>query len=161
YRRHGGFGQREGDREQAAKLHSQAANENRHYPFPRTQGGRASSHWPARFAFDRTIVQGIVSMICVRNAMSASVLPPDAHASRATRAFLDDLFACYSPRDFAVRFWDGSGWDATPGQPTRFTLVYNHPGAVRLMFRPPTLVSIGEAYIYQDYEVHGDFDAFF
>jgi cyclopropane-fatty-acyl-phospholipid synthase len=29
------------------------------------------------------------------------------------------------------------------------------------MFRPPTLVSIGEAYIFQDYDVEGDFDAFF
>jgi cyclopropane-fatty-acyl-phospholipid synthase len=93
--------------------------------------------------------------------MSTTTLPQTDLSTRATRAFLDRLFACYAARDFAVRFWDGSVWEASPGQPTRFTLVFNHPGAARLMFRPPTLVSIGEAYIFQDYDVEGDFDAFF
>jgi cyclopropane-fatty-acyl-phospholipid synthase len=85
---------------------------------------------------------------------------PDA-ASQATRVFLENLFACNLPRDFAVRFHDGTVWGPSSNEPPRFTIVYHHPGAARLMFRPPTLVSFGEAYIFQDYDVEGDFDAFF
>jgi len=93
--------------------------------------------------------------------MTNTVLSPDESATKPTRTFLEDLFSCYSPRDFAVRFWDGSVWEPAPGQSARFTLFLNNPGAARLMFRPPTMVSIGEAYIYRDYEVQGDFDHFF
>ena len=49
-------------------------------------------------------------------------------------SFLETLLGDYRPRDFAARLWDGTIWDAEPGQPTRFTLVLKHPGALRSMF---------------------------
>jgi cyclopropane-fatty-acyl-phospholipid synthase len=70
------------------------------------------------------------------------------------RLLLDD----YHPRDFAVRFWDGSCWDPEPGQPARYTLVLNHPGALRAMFWPPNGLTLGEAYIYDDFDVEGDLE---
>src|SRR5205085_2201862 len=54
-------------------------------------------------------------------------------AVRDSRAFLEFLLADYHPRDFAVRFWDGSTWDPEPGEPARYSLVLQHPGAVRSM----------------------------
>lgn len=67
----------------------------------------------------------------------------------------------YGPRDFAVRFWDGSTWAADAGQPANFTLVLQHPGALRKMFLPPTAVAFGEAYVFDDFDVEGDILAFF
>jgi len=75
-------------------------------------------------------------------------------------SFLQFLLADYHPRDFAVRFWDGSCWEAEPGQPTRYTLVLNHPGAVRAMFWPPNGLTLGEAYIYDDIDIEGDLEPF-
>jgi cyclopropane-fatty-acyl-phospholipid synthase len=39
--------------------------------------------------------------------------------------------------------------------------VLNHPGALRAMLLPPNRLTIGEAYIYGDYDVAGDLEAFF
>jgi cyclopropane-fatty-acyl-phospholipid synthase len=73
--------------------------------------------------------------------------------------FLEHLFAGYGQRNFHVRFWDGSCWgdSRTPD----FTLVLNHPGALRTMFLSATELSIGEAYIYKDFDVEGDLEAAF
>lgn len=73
--------------------------------------------------------------------------------------FLEHLFAGGGDHDLRVRFWDGTHWGAT-GTP-RFTLVLNHPGALRAMFLPATEISIGEAYIYKDFDVEGDIEAAF
>jgi cyclopropane-fatty-acyl-phospholipid synthase len=73
---------------------------------------------------------------------------------------LQELVGDYQPRDFAVRFWDGTFWEPEPGQSVRFTLVLNHPGALRKMFWPPRGLSLGKAYIYDDFDVHGDMVAF-
>ncbi len=44
---------------------------------------------------------------------------------------------------------------------SRITLVLTHPGALRRMFLPPTDLTLGEAYIYGDFNVEGDLiDAF-
>ncbi len=66
----------------------------------------------------------------------------------------------YRPRDFAVRLWDGTTWEPEPGQPVNFTLVLNHAGSVRKMFWPPRPLSLGQAYIYGDFNVQGDMVAF-
>ena len=68
--------------------------------------------------------------------------------------FLDFLFARYPRRDFCVRFWDGSSWGRV--QDPRFTLVLNHPGALRAMFLNPSDLSVGEAYIARDYDIEGE-----
>jgi cyclopropane-fatty-acyl-phospholipid synthase len=75
-------------------------------------------------------------------------------------AFLKELFAGVSPRDFAVRFWDGTTWEPEPEQAARFTIVLKHPGAVRNMFWPPNIISVGEAYLNDDFDVEGDMVAY-
>lgn len=75
----------------------------------------------------------------------------------ASRSFLESVFADYRPRDFAVRFWDGSTWEADT-EP-RFTLVLKHPGALRSMFWPPNELSVAEAYLHDDYDIEGDIEA--
>jgi cyclopropane-fatty-acyl-phospholipid synthase len=75
---------------------------------------------------------------------------------QTTLSFLQDLLGAYHPRDFAVRLWDGSTWETEVGQPTRFTLVLRHPGALRQMFWPPNELSFGEAYLYDDFDIEGE-----
>ncbi|MBI1831652.1 MAG: class I SAM-dependent methyltransferase, partial [Planctomycetes bacterium] len=69
---------------------------------------------------------------------------------QANLSILHDIVGGYAPRDFAIRFWDGTTWDSEPGQPARFTLVLNHPGALRKMFWPPNILSPLQAYLYDD-----------
>jgi cyclopropane-fatty-acyl-phospholipid synthase len=81
-------------------------------------------------------------------------------AVQISSAFLRDLLAGYGPRDFVVRFWDGSTWEADAGQPTRFTWVLRHPGSLRSAFWPPTRLAFYEAFLYNDYDVEGDLESF-
>lgn len=74
-------------------------------------------------------------------------------------AFLQFLYGDYHPRDFAVRFWDGTTWEPEPGQPARFTLVLKHPGAVRSMFWPPKGLTFSEAYLFDDFDVEGELES--
>ena len=55
-------------------------------------------------------------------------------AVQAAQSFMKDLLGGYHPRDFAVRLWDGTTWQPEVAAPLRFTLVLNHPGALRRMF---------------------------
>ena len=83
----------------------------------------------------------------------------DIHVSKS-RAMLLTLSAHYGPRDFAVRFWDGSLLEAETGLP-QFTLVLQHPGALRAMLMPFDNLAFGNAYIFNDFDVEGDMHAFF
>ena len=76
------------------------------------------------------------------------------------RAILGRVAEGYAPRDFAVRFWDGTTWEPEAGQGARFTIVLAHPGSVRKMFWPPNGVAFGEAFAYGDFDVEGDMRAF-
>ena len=63
------------------------------------------------------------------------------------------------PRDFGVRLWDGTEIPAA-GR-TDFWLVLNNPGALPRMFKPPIELSLGEAFILNDFDLEGDiFSAF-
>lgn len=81
--------------------------------------------------------------------------------AQTSRAFLEGLSVGYGPRDFAVRFWDGSTWEPEAGHEPGFTLVLRHPGALRAMFWPPNGVAFAEAYVYDDFDIEGDIFAFF
>jgi cyclopropane-fatty-acyl-phospholipid synthase len=72
-------------------------------------------------------------------------------------AFLNDLFAYYPKRDFQIRFWEGSTWGGRENP--RFTLVLRHPGALRKLFHEPSELSLGEAYVYDDFDIEGDVEA--
>jgi cyclopropane-fatty-acyl-phospholipid synthase len=71
---------------------------------------------------------------------------------KQTCAILERLFP--SPRGFTIRLWDQGDLPAD-GKP-QFTLVLNHPGALRRMVAPPIELSAGEAYIYGDFDIEGD-----
>ena len=73
--------------------------------------------------------------------------------------FLDALMGDYPKRDFQVRLWDDTIW-GTERQP-RFTLLLKHPGALRAMFSSPSELSLGEAYIHDDFDIEGDVEAAF
>ncbi len=83
-------------------------------------------------------------------------MPTANHGKERTISILNRLFAEYSGPAFNVRFWDGSTWDKLGNQSPQFTLVLNHPGALKHMFLPPTERSLGEAYIYKDFDLEGD-----
>ena len=73
--------------------------------------------------------------------------------------FLNTLFADYPRPNFQVRMWDHSTW-GTVQQPS-FTLVLKHPGALREMFLRSSELSLGEAYIFDDFDIEGDIEAAF
>jgi len=71
---------------------------------------------------------------------------------RRTADLLEQLFP--SPRNFGIRLWDGSEL-AVEGRPL-FSLVLNHAGVLRRMFKPPIELSLGEAFILKDFDIEGD-----
>jgi len=90
--------------------------------------------------------------------MAIATLTADPQV-QASRRFLEALLADYGPRNFQVRFWDGSTWEAETQTPD-FTLVLNHAGALRKMFFPPNGLTLGKAYIYDDCDIEGDMLAY-
>ena len=76
--------------------------------------------------------------------------------SRNCRSLVQELLAGVHPRDFAVRLWNGDALEEEPGRPRRFTLVLKHPGALRAMALSPSELSLGEAYLYDDFDIEGD-----
>jgi cyclopropane-fatty-acyl-phospholipid synthase len=78
---------------------------------------------------------------------------------RVSVDLLENLLAAYPRRDFQVRLWDGSIW--VGGEQPRFTLVLKHPGALRAMFLSPSEFTLGEAYIYDDFDIEGEIVAAF
>jgi cyclopropane-fatty-acyl-phospholipid synthase len=93
--------------------------------------------------------------------MPMSTVTTKDPAVQASFDFLGDVLSGYGPRNFAVRAWDGAVWEADAGRPARFTLVLQHPGAIRKMVWPPNNYNLGEAYIYDDIDIEGDIHAFF
>ncbi|MEW5978952.1 MAG: cyclopropane-fatty-acyl-phospholipid synthase family protein [Acidobacteriota bacterium] len=93
----------------------------------------------------------------------ATRMEPDAGGAELAHAssLLQLLFEDYHPRDFDVRFWDGSTWAAEGGGAPKFTLVLNHPSAVQSMMSPPLDLAMGEAYIHQKLDVEGDLESVF
>jgi len=89
---------------------------------------------------------------------AAKIVDPEA---REALSFLQELFADYRAHPFALRLWDGTLWSPTPEVTPRFTLVLRHPGALRRMFLPANELTLGEAYIYDDFDVEGDIESAF
>jgi len=82
-------------------------------------------------------------------------------AKKTTVAILNEVFDGYGETDFAVRLWDGTIWPADSAASPAFTLTLNHAGALRQMLLPPSELSLGEAYVYGDFDVEGDLIAAF
>jgi cyclopropane-fatty-acyl-phospholipid synthase len=73
-------------------------------------------------------------------------------ALHRTVDLLERLFP--SPRYFGIRLWDGT--ELPVDGRLSFHLVLNHPGALRRMFKPPVELSLGEAFILNDFDIEGD-----
>lgn len=72
---------------------------------------------------------------------------------------LGNLLSDYPKHNFQIRLWDGKTWGIK--QAPRFTLVLKHPGSLRAMFQSPSELTLGEAYIFDDFDIEGDIeDAF-
>jgi len=80
-------------------------------------------------------------------------------AAELTLHLLRKSFEGKTVQNVGFRLWDGKRWP--DDQPRPATLVLNHPGALRSMFLPGTEVGLGEAYIYDDFDVEGDLEAVF
>ncbi len=76
-----------------------------------------------------------------------------------TLSLLIRMFEGRPGPNVGVRFWDGTRWPDDDLRPS--TLVLNHPGALRRMFLRGTEVGLGEAYLYDDFDVEGDLEAVF
>lgn len=78
---------------------------------------------------------------------------------RLTLDVLELLFTGDVTQQVTVRLWDGTHWpDETP-RPA--VLVLNHPGALRAMLLPGTEVGLGEAYLYDDFDIEGNIESVF
>ena len=87
--------------------------------------------------------------------------PGDPQAQRAlqsARSILQLLFGPAGRRAFAVRFWDGSIDQPSGSQTPRFTLILRRAGALRRMLLPPSELTLGEAYLRDDFDVEGDLE---
>src|SRR5215472_18191201 len=95
--------------------------------------------------------------------MATSTAKTSDQALQTTVSLLQDLLGSTQQHNFAVRLWDGSTWrpDEESREPVRFTIVLQHPGALRKMFLPPNDLTLGEAYIYNDFDIEGDIEAIF
>lgn len=92
--------------------------------------------------------------------MSATPNVQNNDPSRLALEILEQLFDRQALKTVGVRLWDGTKWPDDAPKPT--TIVLNHPGALRRMFRDPgSDLSIGEAYIYDDFNIEGDIYAVF
>ena len=95
--------------------------------------------------------------------MTSQTVKTTDRAVETTLALLQDIFGSSTLPAFAVRLWEGTTWKSKPesGEQPRFTLVLQHPGALRKMFLPPSELNLGEAYIYNDFDIEGDIEAVF
>jgi cyclopropane-fatty-acyl-phospholipid synthase len=91
--------------------------------------------------------------------MSQAIMP--SLAIGPARDLINLLSEGLSPREFAVRYWDGSLDGPDPGHQARFALVLKHPGSLRRMLWPFNKCAVGEAYIYDDIDIEGDIMPFF
>lgn len=73
---------------------------------------------------------------------------------------LERILARESAGPFVVRLWNGAEWRHGQEEP-RFILELKHPGALRSLIWRPSELSLGEAYIYEDFDIHGDLEACF
>ena len=87
----------------------------------------------------------------------SQALPEVSAPAGHTASLIDRLFP--PPRNFDVRLPDGTV--LAGGSSPEFGLVLNHHGALRRMLTPPIELSMGEAYIYGDFDIEGDIFAAF
>ena len=91
--------------------------------------------------------------------MSDTYVNSADRAADLTLQLLNELFRRDASPNVAFRLWDGTRWPDNESHPA--TIVLNHPGALRSMLLPGTEVGLGEAYLYDDFDVEGNLEAVF
>jgi cyclopropane-fatty-acyl-phospholipid synthase len=91
----------------------------------------------------------------------ATAVKSSEQAVQMSMALLESLLGDYRPRNFTVRLWDGSEWGSGSDHPAQFTLALRHSGALRSIFLPSRELTLGEAYIYDDFDIEGDIEVVF
>lgn len=81
------------------------------------------------------------------------------HSVEVSLRLLDILTADYPLHDFAVRLWSGEIWGNTLNP--QFTLILKHAGALRRMLLGASELTLGESYIFDDFDVAGDLESAF
>jgi cyclopropane-fatty-acyl-phospholipid synthase len=88
------------------------------------------------------------------DGMTALAPSETEKAVHVTETLLGMIFRGSASQDVGVRLWDGTPWpDSTP---RRATIVLKHAGALRRMFLKGTELALGEAYIYDDFDIEGE-----
>jgi cyclopropane-fatty-acyl-phospholipid synthase len=80
-------------------------------------------------------------------------------AAELTIDIIERLFQGDSLQNVGFRLWDGTCWPDQASHPT--TIVLKHPGSLRSMLLPGTEVALGEAYLYDDFDVEGNMEDIF
>ncbi len=80
-------------------------------------------------------------------------------AKHLTLHLLEELFGGYPTLKIGMRLWDGTRWPDEMAHPA--TLVLKHPGALRAMLLSGTEVGLGEAYLYDDFDIEGNIELVF
>ncbi len=91
--------------------------------------------------------------------MTSNATVATTDSVRTAIHLLEQLSGGASGNGYCVRFWDGTQWGGT--EHPRFTLVLKNPAALRHLLLSPSELSLGEAYIYDDFDVEGDLQAAF
>ena len=86
--------------------------------------------------------------------MDAMIKTQTVDAVQVTTHLLDELLGDRISHKIGFRLWNGQCW---PDEgPHTATIVLKHPGALRAMLLPGTELGLGEAYIYDDFDIEGD-----
>ncbi len=93
--------------------------------------------------------------------MAEHVTAIASKSSSKALQIVQELLHDYHPRNFAIEFWDGTRWNAEPGQFCRFTWHIHHPSVLRSLVRPDRQVALGEAFIHGNFDITGDILAVF
>lgn len=71
----------------------------------------------------------------------------------ASRLVYERLVALGAPHPPRMRAWNGEEWGPTDSDAV---IVLQHPGALRALLLPPTDLTAGEAYVYDDVDIEGN-----
>lgn len=93
----------------------------------------------------------------LRDDTSAKCSGQPSSSVRHAQAVLQLLFGPPDKRTFAVQLWDGT--TETPSDVPAFTLELRNPEGLRRMLLPPSELKLGQAYVRNDVDVHGDLEA--
>ena len=91
--------------------------------------------------------------------MASYATLPANDAVGIAAGLLEHITAKLSCKNFCVRFWDGSSWGAATRP--NFTLILKNPWSLRQLFLSPSELSVGESFIYDDFDIEGDLEAAF